>query len=147
MKISWGTGITISIVVFTIISLAFIYYAFNQEVNLVRDDYYEAELQFNEKMEVIKRTADLSQDIQVNLFNDNLEIVFPEEFDPEDLSGTILLYRPSDRRLDKVYNILPDSANIQRLKKTDLVSGLWKVRLNWIADSTKYYSEHIIMVN
>ena len=53
MKWNWGVGITLTIIVFTIISLLFIYFAFNQDINLVRDDYYEAEVQFNEKLETI----------------------------------------------------------------------------------------------
>ena len=43
MKISWGIGITITIIVFMLISFWLIYFSFSQDVNLVSDDYYEAD--------------------------------------------------------------------------------------------------------
>ena len=147
MKINWGTGIAISIIVFTLTSLAFIYFAFSQEVNLVRDDYYEAELEFNDKMEVLKRTAELSEPVIVSLNNQNLEIKFPDSFDSEKIFGTILLYRPSDRRLDKSFTISSDTSNTQIIDRKRLLPGMWKVQLNWYVDTLNYFSEQIIMVN
>jgi nitrogen fixation protein FixH len=147
MKINWGTGIAISIIVFTLISLAFIYFAFNQDVNLVRDDYYEAELQFNDRMKVLERTADLDENVRISLDDANLMIKFPDLFKSEIITGTIFLYRPSDRRLDKSLSIFVDSTNTQILNKKELLPGMWKVQLNWSVDTLNYFSEEIIMVN
>ena len=147
MKINWGTGIALSIIFFTLISLAFIYFAFNQEVNLVRDDYYEAELEYNEKMETLNRTANLKDNVRVSLDNKNLSIQFPQEFDWEKIKGKVLLYRPSDRRLDRSYDIDLDSTYIQLIKKDLLSPGMWKVQINWSIDTINYFNEEIIMVN
>jgi nitrogen fixation protein FixH len=147
VKINWGTGIALSIIIFTLISLAFIYFAFNQEVNLVRDDYYEAELEYNEKMETLNRTANLKDNVRVSLDNKNLSIQFPQEFDWGKIKGKVLLYRPSDRRLDRSYDIALDSTYIQLIKKDLLSPGMWKVQINWSIDAINYFNEEIIMVN
>ena len=114
---------------------------------MVRNDYYEAELEYNEKMETLNRTANLKDNVRVSLDNKNLSIQFPQEFDWEKIKGKVLLYRPSDRRLDRSYDIALDSTYIQLIKKDLLSPGMWKVQINWSIDTINYFNEEIIMVN
>jgi len=146
MKINWGLGITISIILFTIITLCFVYFAFNQEVNLVRDDYYEAELNFDNKMEVLKRTKQLSEELKITLIPDYIELAFPEISSNSQIRGNIFLYRPSDRNLDIEISVNPDSTYRQKVSSKDLKKGLWKIHVDWNSDSTNYFTEKIIMV-
>ena len=128
MKINWGLGITISIIVFTIITLWFVYFAFNQDVNLVRDDYYEAEIEYNEKMEIVKRTHELNSDVDVKFINNFVSIEFPSIFDYTKISGNILMYRPSNREFDIHVPINLDSINTQSIPGKNIRSGIWKIQ-------------------
>lgn len=146
MKISWGVGISITIIVFMLISIGFIYFAFNQEVNLVRDNYYEAEVQFDGKMESIKRTESLSEKLKINLLPENIEIKFPIIFSHDKITGNISLYRPSNRDMDIAIDIQPDSLNNQIINTSNMIRGMWKIQVEWNVDTISYYNEKILMV-
>jgi hypothetical protein len=146
VKISWGVGITITIVVFMIVSLWLIYFSFNQEVNLVRDDYYEAEVQFNEKMATINRTNLLTEKINISLVPQNIQVVFPETFSHDKIEGSIFLYRPSDRDLDLKLPIQLDSSKVQLINTENMINGLWEIKIEWNVDTNIYFNDKLIMV-
>jgi hypothetical protein len=146
MKISWGVGITVSIIVFMLISVMFIYIAFNQDVNLVRDDYYEAEVKYNETMEKVKRTSALVDKLKISVIENNIQLQFPKISKSENINGNILLYRPSERNKDLSITIRPDSNYLQTINTANMLSGMWKVKVDWTADSISYLNDDIIMV-
>lgn len=146
MKISWGVGITITIIVFMLISFWLMYFSFSQDVNLVRDDYYQAEVQYNDKMETIKRTDLLTDNLVIEVKSDKIEFIFPKFNNQAKISGNILLYRPSSGHKDITVPISLDSANTQIINTMNLVRGLWKTQVQWQIDSIKYFNEKTIMV-
>ena len=146
MKVSWGVGITVSIIVFMLISVMFIYIAFNQDVNLVRDDYYEAEVKYNETMEKVKRTSALVDKLKISVIENNIQLQFPKISKSENINGNILLYRPSERNKDLSIIIQPDSNYLQTINTANMLSGMWKVKVDWTADSISYLNDDIIMV-
>lgn len=146
MKVSWGVGITVSIIVFMLISVMFIYIAFNQDVNLVRDDYYEAEVKYNETMEKVKRTSALIDKLKISVIENNIQLQFPKISKSENINGNILLYRPSERNKDLSITIRPDSNYLQTINTANMLSGMWKVKVDWTADSISYLNDDIIMV-
>jgi hypothetical protein len=146
VKINWGVGITISIVVFMLISIGFIYFAFNQDVNLVRDDYYEAEVQYNETMAKIKRTKELKDNLKISVVNNNIELLFPQIFSSNQINGNIFLYRPSTESKDKNLPINLNTSNKQTITTENLIPGMWKIKVDWNVDSASYLTEEIIMI-
>ncbi|MFZ1289705.1 MAG: FixH family protein [Melioribacteraceae bacterium] len=146
MKISWGVGITISIIVFMLISFWFVYFAFNQDVNLVKDDYYEAEVQYDETMEKVKRTNQLTENLKVTVNNNSIELRFPRNFNYGNISGNIFLFRPSERNKDFTVPIQIDSNYFQTISTNNLLPGMWKVKVDWKADSVSFQNNEIIMV-
>lgn len=147
MKISWGTGITITIIIFMLISFWFIYFAFSQEVNLVRDDYYQAELNFDNKLEATERADSLNNKVELEIINKNLSISFPDFFNKNLITGSILLYRPSDQGSDFREQIKLDSSNTQLISIETLKNGMWRAQIDWQVDSLEYFTEQIFMVN
>jgi hypothetical protein len=146
LKINWGVGITLSIILFMIISIGLIYYAFHQDVNLVRDDYYEAEVQYNDTMDKIKRTNEFKEKLNIILTTDNIELHFPIDLSQSKISGNIFLYRPSNGDKDINLPIKLDSTNSQYLTTSNLIPGLWKIKVEWNYDSTSFQNDKILMV-
>ncbi|MCB9258693.1 MAG: FixH family protein [Ignavibacteriales bacterium] len=146
MKINWGVGITISIIIFTLITFWFVYFAFNQDVNLVRDDYYEAETKYNDRMETIKRTNALSENLNIRIVSKNIELRFPSNLIDKTITGNIILYRPSDRKLDINIPIKVEDSNLQLIGTQNLISGMWKIQVDWNVDNLSYFNEKILMV-
>lgn len=129
-----------------LISFWLIYFSFSQEVNLVRDDYYQAEIQFDDKLESIKRTEKLDEKLLISLEAKNIKLVFPSNFINNDVNGSVFLYRPSNRESDIQFPIKLDSTNIQFIATTGMLNGMWKIQVSWSADSLEYFSEKNIMV-
>ena len=69
--------------------------------------------------------------------------MFPSMFTTPSINGEILLYRPSDRNLDINMQINVDSSNTMNVPTQKLNSGLWKIQVEWNADSLSYFNEKI----
>ena len=129
-----------------LISFWLIYFSFSQEVNLVRDDYYQAEVQFDSKLESIKRTNLLDKNLKISLIEKNIEIVFPDAFKNNKIEGSILLYRPSDRDRDVEISVKLDSNQTQLIPTIGMLSGMWEIQVSWETESIEYFNEKKIMV-
>ena len=147
MKINWGGGIAIVIITFTVVTLGFVYFAFTQDVNLVRDDYYTEELKHQSKIEKIKRAKSLTNPLMVSVKAKTIQFSFPQNFEGKNIIGNVLLYRPSDRASDISFSILVDSLNKQNISSSKILKGMWKAQVDWSVNDTTYFNEEIIMVN
>lgn len=103
MKINWGTGIVITIVLF----IAFIMYfvitmSTNHSYNhdLVTEKYYQKELIYQQKIDASANASALKGALEIQKTAQGLVVAFPTEFDPKQLKGKVFLYRPSDKQLD-----------------------------------------------
>ena len=147
MKISWGTGIVIAFVLFIGFILFFVISMTTQkkyQYDLVTEKYYQKELVFQKRIDAEKNAKQLKQNISVRKIPEGLEIIFPEEFNPKKIKGTIFLYRPSNKQLDfeipisisKSYLLMPDKR---------LLGGRWNIEINWQYNSTPYFFEKEII--
>ncbi len=146
MKISWGTGIALTIIVFMLSSFGFIYFSFTQDVDLVEENYYEKEIKYQEQIERINRANALSEKVDIKISDSMLEVNFPAVFSADSVSGKILLYRPSKEKSDLLYEIKLNSENKLYIPTNNLSLGMWKVKVNWTAEGLDYYTEKIIMI-
>ena len=61
-------------------------------------------------------------------------------------SGTIELYRPSEPKLDREFQLEPKADGTQTLDVSKLASGLWLVRAKWNAAGEDYFLEQKIKI-
>lgn len=139
-KISWGTGIVISLIVFVIFSLTKTFYLMNQEVDLVTDDYYKKGLEYQKQIESEQRSIQLSNEIMINSDGKYLTIIFPEYINGKIVNGEILLYRPSDSSLDLRIPLSLENQK-QIIPVSSLKKGLWRIKINWNYNNVSYYKE------
>ena len=146
-KISWGTGITIVIVLFLIVTIgqAIAIHVFI-DYDLVEEEYYEVEIKYQSQIDKIKRTNALSDALEIKLTNQFVEFDFPSIFDDKSISGFINFYKPSDDLLDKTQAIKLNDENKMYFSTNELTTGLWKVKVNWEVDGIKYFNEKLLMV-
>lgn len=73
------------------------------KIDLVTEEYYPKELKYQEDIQKMTNSAQLRKNIAVTI-SDSLYIVFPLQdsigIAHENISGNILIYRPSDKNLD-----------------------------------------------
>ena len=147
MKLNWGTGIVLAFIGF----IAFIlYFVINMITNekynhdLVTEDYYKAELEYQNDIDKETNSKLLSQSITYKKTDEGLVVYFPEDLQPEKIEGKLFLYRPSNKQLDfettislsKSHLLIPDER---------LVGGRWDIKVDWQYNGKSYlYKKDII---
>jgi len=146
LKISWGTGIVIGIIIFVVISVSMTVFFMTQDVNLVTDKYYENSLEYQEEIDKQSRTKSLDEQVKINFDGTVITILFPSDYIKKNISGEIYFYRPSNPSLDIRLPLLVSKEGSQRIPVERLEKGYWRLKLNWLMDGNGYYSESAITV-
>ena len=137
MKFNWGTGILIFLITFIAAAAGFIFFAMRQEVNLVHEDYYERGVDHSMQMEVDARSLAFRDSIRASQEEGSLMVHFTPFLAASIDSGYILLYRPSDNRLD-INLPLNMAGNAFSIPKTDLITGRYILKLEWYSGGFEY---------
>lgn len=140
MKINWGTSIVIAFVAFISFILFFVFRMVtddNANHALVRSDYYEQELVYQDRIDAENRAKQLKIPIEVKRIDSGLLIVFPSNQDPNKIKGAITLYRPSNTALDLSIPIKINQSEMLLSNKT-LVEGRWDISIEWIYEDISY---------
>lgn len=121
--------------------------AVRQDMDLVRKDYYEAELAYQRQIDQLNRTQPIATGVRLAFdpASHSVELRIPESL-ATGAYGKIHLYRPSNARLDQKLPFRPDTRGHQRVEAGGLETGLWKIRLEWISNGQEYLVERAIVV-
>lgn len=147
MKINWGTGIVIAFVLF----ISFImYFVINMNINkkynhdLVTEDYYQQELLHQQEIDKVDNAKELKENVSWKKTDDGILISFPKNLDFKNITGTVFLYRPSNKKLDSEINISLSNHSLL-IPKTRLLDGRWNIKVDWNYNGKSYlYKEHIV---
>lgn len=138
----WATGITVGYLTFITATLSLVFFSFSVPVNLEKEDYYEATLQYQDQIDRQKRALALDDPLQIELNGSGiLHIRFPVDHTLLGVNGTIHLFRPSDHRLDRVVAIEANEQGQQSIAVDDLLRGHWIVKVAWDSGGTEYYQQ------
>lgn len=140
MKINWGTAIIIAFIGFISFIMYFVIRMNTEDKfshDLVTEEYYKKELAFQKEIDAEKNGIALEANITTKKIEEGLLISFPEDKNPASISGTIYLYRPSNKKLDfKIPIILQRSEFI--VSKDRLLEGRWNIKIHWKYENTTY---------
>lgn len=145
MKINWGTGILIFIIIFLIALISFVIFTTTHKINLVEEDYYPKELNYDTQIEKNTNTEALDEKISISLADSLIILEFPGLTEGKEVEGSILLYRPSDFEEDKLYSIQLDSNLRQILPASGLLPGKYIIKIDWTCDEVSYFQEKVII--
>ena len=143
MKINWGTGLVIAMVLFIAYIMFMVVQAMNTDFNLETEDYYAKELKFQDVIDNSANYNALEKEIKVDVANKIITVVYPsEKID----SGIIFLYRPSDNKLDRSFSIEMDSSLTQVIDLSENVTGRYVLELNWFKEEKEFFVEKNIVL-
>ena len=147
IKINWGTGITIAIILMISGMLTLVYVATRQNFDLVEKDYYQKGINFQEQIESRRHTLDLEEQPELWVENNLISLEFPNLFIDQILEGKIHFYSSVNADYDLIVDLklneeMKQTINIDKLKK-----GRYTIKLNWTADHIDYYLEKNITTN
>lgn len=137
MKFNWGTGIFTFIIIFLLLCVAFIIFTFRQGVNLVHKDYYEKGVDYSEELKVKERSMEYIHAFEILYLDKYLVVDIDKNLSAKIDSGTILMFRPSDKKQDIE---MPLEANSEKItfSKANLITGRYILKIQWYSDGEKF---------
>ena len=142
---SWGTGIFFFLIFFLAVFGFFIWWSFQQNINMVDPDYYDKGVQYDKQLKKLKNNSLLEYDIVINQDAENVTLIFPD-IDGE-INGNVWFYYTPNSRLDVNSEIILDKENHHIQTKDKLIQGAkYTVKVDWSVDSTEYYFEKEISI-
>lgn len=147
MKINWGTGIVLAFVAFISFILFFVYRMSTDDRanhDLVTEEYYKQELSYQNEIDATKLAAEAGAELKVEKSSEGLTVFFPEKYDPKKITGTVSLYRPSNKHLDVDFPISLSKAHLL-IPDNRLVDGRWDITVKWQYEGkTFFHKEKLI---
>jgi hypothetical protein len=147
VKLNWGVGIAITIILFLIISFALIFHFMNQKVDLVTDNYYEKTLVYQNKIDEAERSKELYKQIKLEYSDNQLKFVFPDSVAKAMNDGEVYFYRPSNSNMDFKTPLQVNQNGELVLDASKIEKGYWKVHLKWLMNKDSYSVERTVMIN
>ncbi len=142
---SWGKGITITLIIFIFFILSFVYKSTQQDFDLVTKNYYEESLVYDEVQTKRSNFQNLNTpiNIELNKENETLALLLPSFFDEKPIKGQLHLYCPKDDSQDLVidFKVLNPQISLKNLTK-----GLWRLIVDWESEQKGYRYEQSIVI-
>lgn len=138
---NWGTGIAIAIIISASLMIFLVVKSMGVHFDLSEEDYYAMEMKYEGKMSAAKNARALSDSVDIQETEDFLVIKFPKECTLAEITGTLVLFRPSDGSKDVRLPFTPDSNGLITVNKNTLTRGLYELKANWEMNKITYNIE------
>ena len=144
----WPVALVVFFVVLISGIITFVVWSARHRMDLVRTDYYDEEIKFQQQLDRLNRTRPISAQVTIGYdsAHDVITIKLPPAPTPEFPAGRIRLYRPSDAHLDHHLRLAADANGSQRIDARKLRPGLWKVRVQWTVEGREYFFDQPVIV-
>ena len=145
----WPHAIIAWFVIFASAMAAWITFAVRQNMDLVRPDYYEEEIRFQNQLDRLNRTSAIRGEIALRYEAANHEVTLrlPAAHLGPRPSGQVHFYRPADAALDVDVPLAVDSTGLQRIGVGSFRAGHWKIRVQWTASGQDYSFEETLVLD
>ena len=148
MRFTWGHAailipVTI-VVVFTSVLIRSM--ADDKKTELVTDDYYAKEIQFQDQLDRVKNALELNTDFTWTKNDPNWILGLKGDFKYSDVEGTLTIFRPSDSKLDFEVPIQLDSNYTLKVPSNKFVNGKYQVQVLWTVDDKDCYLEKNVFI-
>ena len=143
MKLNWGTLIAIFYSCFVLFIGWMVYKAFGEDYDLVTEDYYAQEIQYQDKIDSKSRAKKLTGSLQATIEGKNLVVLFPQK--EATLKGEINCFRPSDASKD--FKTAFETTNGRfSIPLKEFIRGKYLIKVDWSNEKVNYYEEQTIVI-
>ena len=149
MKINWGTYIVIAFALFISFIMYFVVKVQSDskyDNDLVVEEYYKHDVHFQDEMARIQNAHDLKTKPVITVDANGITIVFPADFTPSAIKGTVAFYRASNKKFDfQVPLSFTDSASLV-IPKNKFIGGEWNINMEWKYEGKSYLTKEEIYI-
>lgn len=147
MKINWGTGLAIGMALFIGFILFFVIKISTDkkyDYDLVTEEYYKREMVYQKEIDAEKNSNTLNGNIIGEKTEAGWMLTFPKNLEYDKISGTIFLYRPSNKNLDFQQPLKLSDSNLL-IPDELLIAGRWNTIVQWSYEGKDYlYKKEIV---
>lgn len=141
---NFGKWIVVAFILFAGFIGTLVTVCVRQEVSLVTRNYYEEEINHQQKINRLTNTQHLQVKPEIKLTADRITVSF-SDFE-RITEGELKLLRPSNARLDRTFKVAPSQQDEQQFSLTASDRGLYRASLKWEMDGQEYYIEKVIVL-
>ena len=143
-KFTWGHGVALALGLFIIFILSMIFYFTSTWKNseLITDDYYEAELAYQDVIDAKSLANGLSEKPQYSQDKMGIQITFPHEYNNINTQFSIDLHRAEDQKLDVIKEMELDGRNSLFIPAAVLAKGNYVLRVHWTRAEKNYQLDY-----
>lgn len=144
MKLHWGNGILIFIILFLALSAVFIVFSLRQNNDLVEKDYYDKGADYSHQIEINNRSAIFNDSVWVADSVNYIVLKVSNQLANATSAFNAYFFRPSDQKMD--YKVQLPGAVSMRIDKAKLVHGRYLLKLSWESGGEMYMVEKVVFV-
>lgn len=146
MNLSWGYKITLLYSSFAAFIFVMVYKSSTLSTELVREDYYQAEITYQDRIEQMRNSRELAEPVKISYkaADDKIVAYMPET--GSRMNGKVLVYRPSDSKMDRTLELDLASGDDWQMSTVGMASGLWRVEMEWSANGKDYYNNEVVIL-
>ncbi len=143
---SWGHGVVIALAAFIIFILSMLFLFPNGQKNseMVTDNYYEEELQYQDVIDAKKRADELQEKPVYSQSTEGIKITFPQDYNSSNTTVKFVLNRTDDQNLDIKKSVQLTGQSFV-IPAQVLKMGNYTLRLSWTKDKTDYRIDYDVI--
>ncbi|RRQ47165.1 FixH family protein [Chryseobacterium sp. SC28] len=145
-KLNWGHGLAIALGCFIlfILFLIFIFPIGKQNAEMVSDNYYEEELNYQEVIDAKNNAAKLEKIPSYQATREGILMTFPETIKADDNKVNFILFRTDDANLD-VKKEVTLQHNTFLIPKKVISKGSYTLKIKWKENKKPYQVDYDIL--
>ncbi len=143
---NWGYKILAVYLVFVAGIAVLVIKSSDQKVELVTKDYYGKELQYQQRIDEISRAKALPAQPEFITGSKGIEIRLPAAFSGKTITGSAVLYCPSDESRDHTMDLNQDGNTPLLIPLRPGDRGSFTVQLSITCENQRYYFEQHIFI-
>jgi ribosomal 30S subunit maturation factor RimM len=144
-KFNWGYKIIFIYGAFVLGILFMVYQSSQQKFDLVENDYYAAELKYQDVIDATARAKALGGVLIVKHELDSIKLILPSVFKGVNVKGKVHLYYAADKQQDLSFDF--ETLNAFAAFKTNKQKrGNYTIKLDLVKSGVLYYYEQKIFL-
>ncbi len=137
---------TIGFSLFVVYILSFVYRSYNQNIDLVAEDYYAQEVAFQDRIDETANAEHLNDEVIVSRSEGFIEFTFPAEVISSIIDGEVHFFRPSDQAMDIKIPLELDDLGSVKVPTQILSQGRYQVKFSWNTEDKAYFLSKDIVI-
>jgi hypothetical protein len=137
IKWNWGMGIAVVYIVFVVGMLSMVFLSKNQKIDLVTENYYQQELEFQEEIDAKQRAENQGCIPILTRNRGGFQVDIPNS-KGMNIEGQLWAYCPSNKVGDHVIVLPKTTSGGWFLNLSGLYSSSYILKFHWTRDGERY---------